>query len=193
MDKAFRRCLLSKLQSGENEILLSCNYTTDMELENIYLEGEFGVSRDRSITALPEKLEPGSWTEQGLKHYCGGVTYRMSYYLEAACPEEKGRIWMRLPKLAATCVRLCINGAEKPLPWGWEQDIAIEELLCPGENTVELQIIGSPRNMLGPFHVKSKPTNTNDASFCPTGDKYSSEYLLTPYGILGSIRIVRSK
>ena len=43
--------------------------------------------------------------------------------------------------------------------------------------------------MMGPFHLKQKPYNTHDASFCPEPEEYSSAYLLTPYGMMGEVEI----
>lgn len=191
LDKEIQRSNLSELLQGDNQLILRCLYRNDMELENIYLEGEFGVDKERCLTELPAMLSIGSWTEQGLKHYCGSVTYRMEYVLEDNGYSANGRVWLELPPMEAVCVKVRVNGQETLLPWNFERDISIEKWLCPGINQIEIEVVGSPRNMMGPFHIKEKPKNTNDASFCPSEEKYSADYLLVPYGIMGEIVLVK--
>lgn len=187
LDREFETCALRELQAGENRIQLSCEYTNGMELENIYIIGAFGVDKERQITALPDSLEAGDWTEQGLKHYPGNVTYLMEYEYAPCAQNEK--VVLRLPETKAVYVKISVNGHEKVLPWNFTQDIPIGDWLAAGKNDIAIEVAGSPRNMMGPFHLKKKPYNTNDASFCPAEKDYSSEYLLTPYGIMGEIII----
>lgn len=201
LDKEIRTCSLPKLQQGENLLILSCAYRNDMELENIYLAGDFAVSPNRHVTKLPRRLSVGSWAEQGLKHYCGSVTYMMEYTAEGLRDEKKVNSYgtvagiapynhtLKLPPTEAICVKLRVNGQETIFPWNFEREFAIGQWLHPGVNRIEVEVVGSPRNMMGPFHLKQKPSNTNDAAFCPKGDKYSTDYLLTPYGMMGEVII----
>ena len=71
--------------------------------------------------------------------------------------------------------------------------VEITELVKPGENLrVDVEVVGSPRNLLGPFHQRiGKTMNTNCHSFRCTGDEYSPEYNLHPYGLMGLIRLHR--
>lgn len=185
LDKEMKICCLPDIKQGENQLLLSCNYRNDMELENIYLVGAFGVSTQRHLTVLPDKLSIGSWTEQGLKHYCGSVTYLMECDITS-----KHKISLKLPPIEAICVKVRVNGQETMLPWDFERSISIDKWMMQGSNQIELEVVGSPRNMMGPFHLKQKPSNTNDAAFCPSEAKYEREYLLAPYGILGEVEII---
>lgn len=207
LDRDFETCSLPEIWAGENTLVLSCDYMDGMELENIYLIGTFGVDKERQLTTLPETLAAGDWTEQGLKHFCGNVTYLLEYEYalsgelaaEGDCrcaaegshprAEQAQRVILRLPETKAVYVKIAVNGHEKILPWNFTQDISIGEWLVQGKNQIAVEVAGSPRNLLGPFHLKEKPYNTNDAAFCPSAQEYSSEYLLTPYGIMGEITI----
>lgn len=187
LDREFETCALRELHAGQNRIQLSCDYTNGMELENIYITGAFGVDEERRLTVLQKMLEAGDWTEQGLKHYPGNVTYLMEYEY-TPCPQNE-KVVLRLPETKAVYVKITVNGHQKVLPWNFTQDIPIGDWLVAGKNDIAIEVAGSPRNMMGPFHVKKKPYNTNDASFCPAEKDYSSDYLLTPYGIMGEIII----
>lgn len=189
LDKEIKKCKLPDIRQGENHLLLSCEYRNDFELENVYLEGQFGVTLDRQLAELPKTLSVGSWTGQGLKHYCGSVIYQLSYFWGQEDVEEADKIVLRLPRIDAVCVRLRVNGYEQLLPWDFQRNIFIEKWMKLGQNRIELEVVGSPRNMMGPFHLKEKPVNTNDGAFCPGAEKYSPEYLLTDYGIMGKIMV----
>lgn len=192
LDKEIKKCRLPHVRLGENQLLISCDYRNDMELENIYLEGNFGVTTDRYLTELPKTLSIGSWTEQGLKHYFGSVTYQIPFFLNEEKISEDTAIVLKLPVIEAVCVKLRVNGQELVIPWNFKRDIAIEKWVKPGENQIELEVVGSPRNMMGPFHLKEKPGNTNDAAFCPSEAKYSPDYLLVLYGVMGKVEIAIS-
>ncbi len=87
--------ITKQIKTGENEVLISFNYRPDMELEDMYLVGDFGISKGdvtrlsegkdslkRSpenivLTAPPTKLELGSWVGQGLDFYGAAVKYRI--------------------------------------------------------------------------------------------------------------------
>ncbi len=172
---------------GENSLLLSCHYRNDFELENIYLTGNFGVSEKRCIQNLPQRLPLGDWTRAGLKHYSGSVTLEFSFEKRAS---EAKETWLILPEWKGICAELSVNGHSVPLVWNREEGIAVGSLLTEGENHFALQIYGSPRNMMGPFHLKEEPHNTGAACFSPTPGSYAEEYLLAPFGLMGEIRLV---
>lgn len=208
LDREIPKSRLPRLREGINSLLLRCRYRNDMELENIYLTGRFGVDEDRRLTALPEALTPGSFTEQGLKHYCGSVSYQMEYALEkppeeaAGCAkrdvsgEKKGNLQrenvrLKLTGMEAVCVKLWVNGHRILLPWNFEQEVSIGDLLFYGKNRIEVEAVASLRNAMGPFHLKEKPHNTHDASFCASGEDFTPEYVTVPYGLTGKIVIIR--
>ncbi len=213
LDKAFETTAGFSIRQGENELILACDYRNDMELENLYLLGHFSVSPDRRLGKLPRQLPLGDWTKSGLAHYCGSVSWILTYHWTG----EREQVYLKLPHTEAVYVRIAVsvpahgpagglahdpasgaaadlvNGAvscwETVLLTEFDRDILIGPHLRKGENHIRIEVMGSPRNMMGPFHLKEKPYNTHDASFCPAPEEYSAEYLLTPYGIMGEISI----
>ena len=186
LDRQFKTSALPGVLPGKNRLVLSCCYKNNSELENIYISGDFGVSKERRLTALPERMTAGDWTGQGLKHYCGSVIWYLNYAY-AECGKE---VLLKLPEIRAVCVKLRINGNEKILLWNFSEEIPVGSWMRTGDNRIEIELVGSPGNMMGPFHLKEKPFNTHDASFCPEPEEYFNEYLLTPYGIMGEIVMV---
>lgn len=186
LDKAFETTRLSNLCIGRNELILSCGYSNDMELENIYLAGNFGVTKQRRITALPECLSLGDWTGQGLLHYCGSVTWQYTYEKE----EDAGEVLLVLPQCRAICMEIRVNDNVQVLPWNFARELSIGKWLQKGSNSISVKVVGSPRNMMGPFHLKEKPSRTNDAVFCPKPEQYNPGYYIEPYGIMGELKII---
>lgn len=185
LDKSFEKMPLSGIRAGRNELILSCEYCNDFELENIYLAGNFGVSKERRIVPLPAKLPLDDWTKYGLKHYCGSVTWIWNYESEGNAEE----VFLKLPYCSAVCVEIRVNQNVQILPWNFEKELSIGKWIESGTNEIAVKVVGSPRNMMGPFHLEKKPTRTNDAVFCPKPEQYCKEYLLKPYGLFGSVTV----
>lgn len=190
LDKEIKTGYLPQIRQGKNELILSCAYRRDMELEMVYLEGSFGVDQNRCLTNLPKMLYPGSWTEQGLLHYCGSVTYHMEYFFDGKQCQDP--LFLKLPSIQAVCVELVVNGHRQLIPWNFTRNISIGQWILPGVNRIDIVVVGSPRNMMGPFHLKEKPENTNPGSFCTEGAEYAENYLVVPYGIMDQKKTERS-
>lgn len=187
LDRAFEKVELPRLKSGENLLELRCAYHNDMELENCYLLGHFGVFPDRHLTAKPCTLAAGDWTGQGLFHYCGSVTYQYSY-----CWDGVGSILLNPGRWEAICLTARVGENTWEIPWTPGEPIDITAGLRPGRNQIEIQVVGSPRNMLGPLHLKGgSPLNTHDASFSPDPEDYTPAYQVVPYGLMEPPEIVK--
>lgn len=187
-DKAFQKLVLPKLKTGRNTLIVTCAYENSMELENCYLLGDFGVTTERSIVAASKHLSVGNWTEQGFFHYCGSIDYGYTFVWNG-----KGRVELRLREYRAICISVHIGEFSYEIPWDIGETIDVTEALSKGENRIRIEVVGSPRNMLGPFHYKEiYPKNTNDAVFSPDDEHYASEYHVVPYGLLKAPQIIES-
>ncbi len=87
-----------------------------------------------------------------------------------------------------------VNG--KPaghIPWRSANGLDITALLVPGANKVDIEVVGSPRNMLGPLHRAPEHEGWTDwRSFRRTDETFTPEYVLWPWGLMGQVRIVQS-
>lgn len=149
------------------------------EIENIFLCGDFAVSgrlaavqpvetwRNRlkilNPKPMPARFEHGSFsigpeseisagnlTTAGYPFYSGSFACRTAFKLDT---KEKGlRYKISFPKVEAITVGVKVNGKELPTVFcsPWEADVT--DVLRPGENTVELTLTGSLRNLMGPSH-----------------------------------------
>ncbi len=174
-------------RKGDNEVLLRFVYRPDMELEDLYLVGDFAVKRRGKeapapgrVTLLAPKptLALGSWVGQGLDFYGGAVRYR----IEVEKPAAGQGVRVRLPGVACTCAAIHVNGQVFVLPWApFEADIT--RALHEGANTVEIEVVGGRKNILGPLHTPWR-MGTGPHSFSPDHPEWTFEYHLTDHGLM---------
>jgi len=184
--------ITSLLQPGDNEILCSFNYRPDMEIEDMYLVGNFGVTRrdpsapskpgNLTLIDQPKEIRLGSWVGQGLDFYGGGV----KYILPVSKPSA-GRVRVSLGGVDCTCAAVHVNGREFVMPWApFEADVT--DALHEGINEIQVEVIGGRKNILGPLHVPWMSW-TGPGEFDPGHPKWTDEYLLTDHGIVAPIKV----
>jgi hypothetical protein len=105
----------------------------------------------------PERLVDGSglssmtrsgWNEQGHPFYAHGVAYRRSF------PTDKveGRYFLTIPSWYGSVAKVNVNGrwAGTLVSPPWECEVTRQ--LAPGTNTIEVVVVGTLKNTLGPHH-----------------------------------------
>ncbi len=188
LDRSFHKVALPALQPGENTLVLTCAYTNYMELEDCFLLGDFGVSIDRAITHEPQRLHFGDWTTQGYPHYAGSIIYHGQVAYE---PQEGERMRLYLGEYQAIDVAVHVNGSlAGHIPWASANGLDITEYLGPGTNNVDIEVVASPRNMLGPLHLAAGHEPWTDwRSFRRTDETYTPDYVLQPWGLIGQVKV----
>jgi len=160
-----------------------------MELESGYLVGEFAVRQKKNDFVLrerPQELREGNWVEQGYPFFCGSITLAQNISLPAL-PEGRG--YLNFQKVNGTVLDLRVNGrAVDPLLWEpWEREVT--ELLQVGENRIEVKVVNSLRNLLGPHHHRQgELRRVNPGSFSDETNWVDS-YSFVPFGFTG-VRLV---
>ena len=187
LDRAFERVPLPPLKAGRNILVLECRYTNRMEFEDCYLLGDFGVNLDRTLVAEPLTLHFGDWGPQGYLHYAGSMIYHATF---EHTPGEQ--VILELGDYRATTVTIHVNGAQAGhIPWRAANGLDLTAYLQPGPNQIGIEVVGSPRNMLGPLHLKAGDEAWTDwRSFRTTGERYTPEVVVVPYGLMTPVRIL---
>lgn len=189
LDRSFDRIVLPGLKIGENEIILSCLYKNRMEVEDCYLIGDFGVDvLTREIIKEPDRLHFGDWCMQGYPHYAGSIFYQDEVELNL---EENERVFIKLGKHSAITTAIWINGElARYIPWKCADGLDITPYVEKGRNLIEIEVVASPRNMLGPLHQKSgKRPWTDSRSFRTEGEEFTQDYVLMPFGLFDQVRL----
>ncbi len=177
------------INNGENEIALTCDFVQsesvyenakkslifeseknklsyDMEIEAIYLKGDFAVKTNCEFEALerravrtngefyleaaPKTLKCGEIASQGYPFFAGNITYKQKINL--AADECKSRS-IKFERLPSTVTNVKVNGKNAGQIMWQPYEVDVSNLLTPGENEVEITVTGNLRNLLGPFHL----------------------------------------
>ncbi len=190
-DPAFRRVAISKyVQRGENVIKLSTVFrqsdkiyrqveaaavfeseknklSYDMEIEAIYLAGQFGVatngtfkqlereavrySGDFALAKAPDSAELSRLQESNLPFFGGKVKLRREFDLAAS---DIRRRYLLYDKQKAIISKITINGKELET-FLWKPFVAsLDGFLKAGTNVIEIELTNSLRNVLGPHHLE---------------------------------------
>ncbi len=135
------------------------------ELEAIYLIGDFGVGarlstsepKPRCTRLAPEFAvtdETGSFqrdlTLEGYPFFAGRVSLTQTVKLPAA--EEGERVVLTSGEPGAVLAKVKVNGKEAgALAWA-PYEVDVSDLVHEGANEVEIELVTSLRNLLGPHH-----------------------------------------
>lgn len=146
------------------------------EIESIYLMGDFGVAATPSAQPLMESLKyqnkmlvekpvysmsrfaitkentllENDLVLQGYPFYAGSFALTTTFKIESITKQKK--YFITFPAFEAIVVKVKVNGKEfAPLVYSpWETEIS--EAIKEGDNRVEITLINSLRNLLGPHH-----------------------------------------
>ena len=137
-----------------------------MELEAIYLVGDFAVKTDKKFEKLdkralrtdggfyicnaPKTALAGNMAEQGYPFFAGCMTFKKSFNLSK---EECSNRSFKISNLCSNVTSVKVNGKDAGCIMWEPYEIDISALLKEGENDIEITVTGNLRNLLGPFHL----------------------------------------
>jgi hypothetical protein len=133
--------------------ILGQPFDVRMELENIYLKGNFKVaSAEKGFRLLSTRpLDLGSWAKQGWPFFSGTVHYQA----ELTVPQKMTRLRVQLGDWAGSVVAIDLD--KKEISVLGCRPYEIEVPVTPGKHTIGIRVISNPRNLFGPFHNLTKP------------------------------------
>jgi hypothetical protein len=183
---------------GTNEIKLGCNYQWDTEIEDIYLIGDFAAEQAGSpshtanrtfrLVREPQQLDRGDWGTQGYPFYSGNAVYQGEVEIE----KREGEAYLLDLSNAQSCLcRALVNGEEAGLvAWQpWRVDIT--PFVKTGSNRLEIEVVGTLRNTMGPLHHKAGDNLpwVGPEQFVDE-ENWTDEYNFVPYGLMGEPAII---
>jgi len=172
------------LRLGENVVTLETDFRDDIDLEALYLLGEFGVRVDetrRTLTKLPEHLAVGDVVPQGLPFYTG----KIAYLVGAAPPVSEGsRLFLEAGTFEGACAAVPMSdGCRAMMAWPpYEVDITAD---AGTKWRVKLEVTLTRRNVFGPLHqVPLDTAGYGPDNFISEGRHFTEEYNLYRSGLL---------
>lgn len=186
LERGIQKFKVSGLTEGTNTLTVSGNYKNDMELEDIYLTGDFGVDVRRYIVKPVRHLYFGDWCLQGLFHYAGDVSYR--FLIQEEVPAG-ARIMLKAGAYKGVLVSVRVNGEEAGVLIGRScEAMEITPYLKKKVNEITLTVTGSLRNLMGPFHqTYTGCSRLSWEDFRTEGNLYTPQYVTEPYGLMEQI------
>lgn len=151
-------------QLGVNTLELRVDFLPEVDLEAIYLAGNFGVRlKDATpvLTQLPSHLNPGDVSAQGLPFYSGSISYRIPFPEElkkvASSPDK--HIWrLQVPEFGGAMVKVGLENSPESRVIAWPPYHA--EAPCQNEATAMICEVYLTRiNTFGPLHIHPKEQN----------------------------------
>ena len=208
-DISFRKIDVSAaVRAGRNEVMLKGTFARDTELESVYLVGDFGVAGRRlkeesryngqvfdryapdfRVTEMPARVRARGQaaglaldlTAQGLPFFAGRVTLRQAVTL----PTFDGRAVLELHNLRAAVAHVRVNGQYQGTVAWLPHRVDVTPGLRPGENVIEIELVGTLRNLLGPHHLSGGDMAwTGPGEFRDKG-RWTDDYILAPFGLDG--------
>ncbi len=159
LDQQFGKInITAEAKTGENAVTLEASPMNIYdELEPAYLLGDFALKPAEKGFAIappvPLTVAPssagGGWNQQGCPFYSAGVSYSQTFEIQA----PSGRYAVSVPSWYGSVAKVIVNGklAGHLTSQPWEVDVTGE--IQAGTNTVEVVVIGTLKNTLGPHHA----------------------------------------
>ncbi|MFW6146628.1 MAG: glycosyl hydrolase [Planctomycetota bacterium] len=186
-----------------------------VELESIYLIGSFAVEATEvpeapspncvrlapsfALTAESTTAAAGDLTRDGYPFFAGRVT--LSDTVTLAAPSADQRVLLTLPGLDAPLAHVRVNGQAAASIWWPPYETDITDLVRAGDNTIEIELVSSLRNLLGPHHRSTgEADSTWHTSFAdtrptvgrirPEDGVWTDDYCCIPFGLRGRAAVV---
>jgi hypothetical protein len=209
IDPCFRKIEISgKLKPGENAITLTGVFAPETELESIYLLGAFGVQVEGggagtigggercggsngqsfyryhpafALTRLPQTVQSGDLVAQGLPFFAGRLHLSQEVMVEH--PRPGGTLHIQGAHFAVA--RATVNGVEMG-PTAWPPyAIPLGSSLRDGKNTVEIELVSTLRNLLGPHHLRHGDGEGIGPDAFRRSPDWTDDYVFVPFGMEG--------
>ncbi|HYK91934.1 MAG TPA: glycosyl hydrolase [Acidobacteriota bacterium] len=194
LDKSFGKIDISSAAvTGENTLVLKASpFTIFHEIESVYILGDFALRPAESgFVIVPDSVPNlGAWNSQGYPFYAQGVEYTQKYRLDS----PRGRYRVSLPKWYGSVAKVIVNG--KPAGYvsspPWECDIT--DLIQAGHNSVQIVVMGTLKNTLGPHHGNPALGTAWPAMFQKApypGPPPGAQYSTVGYGLMEPFRLLQ--
>ncbi|SDK66740.1 hypothetical protein SAMN04487898_110131 [Pedobacter sp. ok626] len=157
LDRSFGVFEIGKyLKPGKNSLALSVSpMRVYAEIEPVYILGDFNLVPAAKGWKLvpPQALGFGPWNKQGLPLYGQGIKYVKKFQVQKAGMEYI----LRLKKWNGTVAAVKVNGVLAGIISSEPNELKISPYLKKGDNRIEVEVIGSLKNLLGPHHNMPLP------------------------------------
>jgi hypothetical protein len=181
------------VKPGDNTVTLKVSpMKVHAEIEPLYITGDFSVKpAEKGWTIEPpvKLLTTGSWKDQGMPFYSWGVTYSKDFTIE----KSDGKYLVRLDNWNGTVAEVKVNDQPGGLIAFPPYQLDVTDNIKPGTNKVEVKVIGSLKNLLGPHFNNPVPGLVGPWHFrnvknYPAG----KDYQMIDYGLMEEFKMLKA-
>jgi hypothetical protein len=196
LDRAFGRIdITHAARAGENELVLkAAPFTIYHELEPVYVLGDFAVDASESgfVISADREMSLAPWKEQGQPFYSQGVSYAESFQV----PKKDGEYRVKLTRWYGSVARVRVNGQNAGLVMSAPWSVDVTKWVKPGANSIEVTVIGTLKNTLGPHHGNPALGTAWPSMFQKgpsPGPPPGSQYSTVGYGLFEPFVLVQTR
>lgn len=186
VDESIKRLALGKILKGKNTLMMTIPLGERTNTEWCYILGDFGVKvrgSKKIITERPESIAFGTTTDQGFPFYGHSITYKCALDLE-----KDADIMITVRRYTAQLIRVYVDGKDCGVIAYSPYKLRVNDL-AKGHHDIRFKAYGSLVNTFGPLHYCGKNTWIGPDKWFTTGDDFTYEPNLKPFGILSSPEI----
>lgn len=191
VDKQIKTVTLPNLVKGKNVLELQMPYHAGVDVEAMYLLGDFGVSVKGQlavVTAPVRMLAFGDICNQGLPFYGGNLIYHLPIGIQ-----ESGNLSVQIPQFRSPLIDVSLDGKQSKKLFKSPYQVNFEEVE-KGTHILELKLFGNRRNTFGQLHnCSGSEFWCGPNAWRSTGASWAYEYQLTKTGILSSPSVTLEK
>ena len=183
------------VKAGENELVLELSpMKIHAEIEPVYILGNFTVlpAAKGFVIKPPAKkaFAAGSWKAQGWPFYQGFVSYTKTFNIN----NTTARHQVRLGRWSGTVAAVVVNGREAGIIGFEPYCLDVSKFITQGTNTIEVKVVGSNKNLLGPFHNKPVPGIVSPGHFRKVKSRPAgADYHQLDYGLMDDFALEEGK
>lgn len=183
-DKQIRTRTLGELKPGENILELQIPYHARVNIEAVYLLGNFGVRVKgcRTVLTAPvTELAFGDICTQGLPFYGGNLIYHLPVEIK-----ENGKLSVSVTRFRSPLTEVSLNGTEKRKIFKSPYRAEFPGVK-KGSYELAFKVYGNRKNTFGQLHnCSNTQTWCGPDAWRTLGENWAYEYQLTQTGILVS-------
>jgi hypothetical protein len=180
-----------QVKQGLNTVELSISpMSIFAELEPVYLLGDFSVLPEPqgwSLGAPIEGLGLGSWKAQKHPFYSWEVKYSKSYDIQ----DLSGAYVLKLGRWSGTLAEVYVNGSKAGIIAYDPYQLKLTPYLKEGANQIDVIVIGSLKNLLGPHYGNPAPGLASPWHWKSVTQAIpGSDYQLIDYGLIDDFSLL---
>ena len=183
VDKCIGRVKLPTIKRGTNVLEVSLPYGRAVDVEAMYLLGDFGVRVAGSFAALippVRTLAFGDITRQGLPFYGGNLVYHLEAETRAS------ELLVGVTYYRGHLLRVRVDGVDRGVIAYSPYELSVPGL-SPGKHQVDIVYFGSRINTFGQLHSNARGGYWwGPGSWRTQGPGWNYEYHFWPQGVLKS-------